>query len=62
MRAIPSEVELGPDEGLPQPCAGCDSIVTIAKSTLDPRPVGRLDAFKRAKLDLALRFALDILY
>lgn len=63
VRGILSEVELGPDEGLPQPCAAsCDSIVTIAKSTLDPRPVGRLDAFKRAKLDLALRFALDILY
>lgn len=63
IRGIRSEVEVGPGEGLPQ--AGvitCDSIVTVPRGALDPEPVGILDLAKRAELDRALRFALDIAY
>jgi len=63
IRGIPSEVEVGPGEGLPE--AGvitCDNILTVPKAALDPEPVGVLDLGKRADLDRALRFALDIAY
>ena len=63
IRGIPAEVEVGRAEGLPQGGAiNCDSILTVAKSVLDQEPVGRLDEAKRAELDRALRFALDIAY
>jgi len=62
-RGIRSEVEVGPDEGLPEPgVVSCDNIVTIPQAVLDPRPTGRLDEVKRAELDRALRYALDIRY
>jgi mRNA interferase MazF len=63
IRGIPSEVEVGPGEGLPQ--AGvitCDSILTVPKAALDHAPVGILKLDKRAELDQALRFALHIAY
>ena len=63
IRGIPSEVEVGLAEGLPQ--AGvitCDSIITVPKAALDPEPVGLLDLGRRIELDRALRFALDIAY
>ncbi|MFH1331534.1 MAG: type II toxin-antitoxin system PemK/MazF family toxin [Actinomycetota bacterium] len=63
IRGISSEVEVGLAEGLPQ--AGvitCDNIITIPKTALEPEPVGVLDLGKRAELDRALRFALDIAY
>jgi len=63
VRGIRSEVSLGPDEGLPEPCViSCDNILTVPLEVFDRDPVGRLDEVKRAELDRALRYALDILY
>jgi len=63
LRGIASEVEVGPDQGLPEPSViSCDNLVTVPRASLDPRPVGRLDEIKRSELDRALRYALDIRY
>ena len=63
MRGIRSEVDVGADEGLPQPSAiSCDNLVTVPIARLDADPVGRLGAIKRAELDQALRYSLDIAY
>ena len=63
MRGIRSEVEIGVDEGLPAMCViSCDNIVTVPIARLDPEPVGQLGALKRAQLDQALRYAVDIAY
>lgn len=63
IRGIRSEVEIGPDEGLPGACViSCDNVITVPTADLDPAPVGRLDESKRAQLDQALRYALDIIY
>ena len=63
IRGIRSEVELGPDQGLPTACViACDSALTIPVAALDPHPTGKLDEAKRAELDRALRYALDIVY
>ena len=63
IRGIRSEVEIGRDEGLPEPCViNCDNIITIPAAELDPEPAGRLDEAKRAALDRAVRFALDVIY
>lgn len=63
IRAIRSEVEVGREEGLPQVSViNCDSTITLPQATLDPAPVGALDEVKRAALDGALRYALDIRY
>ncbi|MEX1092240.1 MAG: type II toxin-antitoxin system PemK/MazF family toxin [Acidimicrobiia bacterium] len=63
VRGIPSEVEVGPNNGLPEKAViNCDNIITIGKQRLDQRPVGSLDEVARAQLDHALRFALDIIY
>ena len=63
IRGIRSEVPIGPDEGLPEPCVvNCDNIVTVPVDALDRSPVGQLDEIKRSELDRALRYALDILY
>lgn len=63
IRGIRSEVEVGTDEGLPQPCViNCDNLVTVPITRLDADPVGRLDPIKRAQLDQALRYSLDIAY
>jgi mRNA interferase MazF len=63
IRGIDSEVEIGPEQGLAEQCAiNCDSLLTVPIAGLDPNPVGRLDEVKRAELDRALRYALDILY
>jgi len=60
---MPSEVEAGPGEGLPQVgVITCDNLLTVPKAALDPEPVGVLDLGKRTELDRALRFALDITY
>ena len=56
-------MEVGSTEGLNERCViNCDNIVTISKLSLDDSPVGRLDEPKRAELDQALRYALDVLY
>jgi mRNA interferase MazF len=63
IRGIHSEVELGPEHGLPEACViSCDSIITIPSTILDNQPVGHLDDITRARLDQALRYALDIVY
>lgn len=61
IRGIASEVEVGPAEGLPSPSAiSCDNLLTVPLADLDPTPVGRIDIERRAELDRAIRFALDI--
>lgn len=63
IRGIRSEVEIGVDEGLPEACViSCDNLMTVPIADLDRNPVGRLDEIKRAQLDRALRYALDIIY
>ena len=63
IRGIRSEVGVGADEGLPElSVITCDNIVTLAKTMLAEDPVGHLDLEKRAELDRALRYALDIQY
>lgn len=63
IRGIRSEVEVGTAEGLPDRCViNCDNIITIPVTELDPEPVGRLDEVKRAALDRAIRYALDVVY
>jgi mRNA interferase MazF len=63
IRQIRSEVQVGPEQGLPEASAiSCDNLLTIPQASLDPRPIGRLDEVKRAELDRALRYALDIGY
>jgi mRNA interferase MazF len=63
IRGIRSEVPIGRDEGLPEPCViNCDNVLTLPIASLDADPVGRLDEVQRARLDRALRYALDILY
>ena len=63
IRGIRSEVAVGTDEGLPDlSVITCDNIVTLPKALLAEDPVGRLDLEKRAALDRALRYALDIQY
>jgi mRNA interferase MazF len=63
IRGIRSEVEIGVDEGLPERgVINCDNVITIPLAELDPDPVGRLDEAKRAALDRAIRYALDVVY
>jgi mRNA interferase MazF len=63
IRGIRSEIAVGTDEGLPHASViTCDNIVTLPKAMLAEDPVGRLDLEKRAALDRALRYALDIQY
>ena len=63
IRGIPSEVELGPEQGLPEACViSCDNVITIPIEDLDDEPVGHLDDVTRSQLDAALRFSLDIIY
>ena len=63
IRGIQSEVEVGPDEGLPEPSViSCDNLITVPLAVLDTAPVGHLDLDARVRLDRALRYALDIQY
>ena len=63
IRNIRSEIEVGPEEGLPeQSVINCDNLVTIPKDRLDPELAGRLDVAGRVRLDQALRYSLDIQY
>ena len=63
IRQIRSEVQVGPEQGLPEASAiSCDNLLTIPQASLDPRPLGRLDEVNRAELDRAVRYALDIGY
>ena len=63
IRGIRSEVDIGSEEGLPEArVISCDNMVTLPITSLTSRPVGRLTPAKRAQLDQALRYALDIQY
>ena len=63
IRGIRSEVAVGSEQGLPEPCViSCDNVITVPIDVLDARPVGHLDEVVRAALDRALRYALDIVY
>lgn len=63
IRGIRSEVELGPEHGLPEACViSCDNVITIPVEALDDHPVGHLDEPTTSRLDQALRYALDIAY
>jgi len=63
IRGIRSEVQVGTAEGLPEASVvSCDNLITIPTAVFDDRPVGHLDLGGRIRLDLALRYALDIQY
>jgi mRNA interferase MazF len=63
IRGIRSEVAIGVEQGLPQPCViSCDNVLAVLLGDLDDDPVGRLDEVNRSELDRALRYALDIVY
>lgn len=63
VRGIRSKVAVGPDEGLSDPSAiNCANLITIPQAALDRPSVGLLDEVKRAALDRAVRYALDIRY
>jgi mRNA interferase MazF len=60
MRRIPSEVPLGPEDGLPKPCvANLDTITTTAKKSLKERLV-TLSSEKLKAVEAALHFALGL--
>jgi mRNA interferase MazF len=60
VHGAPTEVELGPPEGMRTDCvAGCDNIVTIAKNLLRHR-LGELGPEKVRELNGAIRIALDL--
>ncbi|MBI2899672.1 MAG: type II toxin-antitoxin system PemK/MazF family toxin [Planctomycetes bacterium] len=60
VRGIPTEVRLGPADGLPKAgAANADEIVTVPRDLLDRRISG-LTRAKLAELDEAIRFALGL--
>ena len=60
IRDIPSEVSIGPEEGMPQPCAvNCDHIQTVAKGKVGSL-ITALPTPKMGEVGRAIRFALDI--
>lgn len=59
MRDIPTELPLGAEEGLPEPCvAAFDNLQPIRRSFLTQR-LGRLDAARRTELCRALSALAD---
>ena len=60
VRGIPTEVRVGPSEGLPKVgVANADEIVTIPRTTLRER-IATLSRAKLDEIDAALRFALGL--
>ncbi|MEM4721005.1 MAG: type II toxin-antitoxin system PemK/MazF family toxin [Candidatus Methanomethylicaceae archaeon] len=60
VRNIPTEVELGPKDGLPRRCViNCDSLVTIPKARLQSR-ITALNPAKVRELNQAIKFALGL--
>jgi len=60
MRHIPSEVPLGPEDGLPKPCVvNLDTITTIAKRSLQEK-LATLSSEKLKAVEAALHFALGL--
>src|SRR5919106_1849432 len=63
VRGIPSEVPVGPRQGLPEESvANCDSLLTVDKRILGPERAGALSRQGIRQLDQALRYALEIRY
>jgi mRNA interferase MazF len=63
IRGIRSEIAVGADDGLPEAgVISCDNLVTVPTSVLIEKPMGHLGIEKRAALDRALRYALDVQY
>lgn len=59
VRGIPSEVPLGPDDGLPEPCAvNLDHVQTVARGRLGAL-LTTLSTQRMAEVREALLFALD---
>lgn len=59
-RAIPTEVQLGRRDGMPQACVvNADNVATIPKAWLEER-ITTLTAARVAELDQALAFALGL--
>ncbi len=60
LRGIRTEVELGPEDGLPRRCAAnLDSLITIRKALLRRR-ITRLSAAKIHEINDAIKFALEL--
>lgn len=60
VRRIPTEVQLGPEDGMPVPCVvNADDILTAPKALLSEH-ITTLSPEKMAAVDSAVRFALDI--
>jgi mRNA interferase MazF len=60
IRSIPTEVLLGPEDGLPKPCAAnLDTITTLPKRTLTGRITG-LGPEKLRAVEAAIEFALGM--
>lgn len=60
IRVIPSEVSLGPSDGMPKPCViNADNLVTIPKTLLESR-ISSLTKAQVEQLDEALRYSLGI--
>jgi mRNA interferase MazF len=60
VRGIPTEVRLGPSDGMPKPgVANADELVTIPREILRDR-ITTLSAAKSRELDAAIRFALAL--
>lgn len=60
VRRIPTEVPLGPDEGLPRACVvNLDTLTTIPRQAL-AQLIGPLPPTKLAAMERALRFALGL--
>jgi mRNA-degrading endonuclease toxin of MazEF toxin-antitoxin module len=61
IRAIPVEVPLGPEDGMPTQCVvNLDNILTIPKSRLTER-ITTLPAEKMSAVTKAIVFALDLM-
>lgn len=60
IRGIPTEVPLGPTDGLPKACvANLDTVLTIRKDSLVSR-IAAPSIEKRVAIDKALKFALGL--
>jgi len=60
LRHIPTEVALGPEDGLPKACAvNLDTLTTIARRSLT-RQIAPLSPAKLSAVERALRFALGL--
>ncbi len=60
IRGIPSEVSLGPQDGVPRACVvNLDTIATIAKASMR-EPLTSLSASKLKEVEEALRFSLGL--